>query len=462
MKTWMSLVVLCGVANTAACCSTSGSSQGDAALDQAVTADAADSGSTDNGSTDNGSTDNGSTDNGPDVTPDAVSDAGDASDAGDGAIAPPMRCPACTGTGCAIVEVTTGSRFSCARRASGAVLCWGDNTLGELGDGTRIASSRPVEVLGVCDAVDLEAGSGTACARRRSGQVSCWGSNASGTLGAGIPFATLASSNAPRDAMGLGDATALAGGAGFFCAVRVGGAVVCWGANGAGQLGGAAAGTESPTPVALPGVVDATAVATSQFGCALRAGGGVVCWGRNLSGRLGSGALTDNPMPTPVSGLAGATGIAIGVWHACALRSDDTLACWGDNALGTLAAPPTATPTASAAPVAGVTNVQQVVVGYRHTCALLRDRTVVCWGKNSLGELGRGAASPCEAAPAPVMGLSDVAQITAHSPNDGAVEGGHTCALRRDGAVLCWGKNDLGQLGDGTTMTRAAPVTVTF
>ena len=166
MKTWMSLVVVCGVANVAACCSTSASSQGDAALDQAVTADVLDSGSPDNTASDSGSPDNG-----PDATADVGSDASDASDAGDvsdaadavdGAIAPPMRCPACTGTGCTIVEVTTGSRFSCARRASGAVLCWGDNTLGELGDGTRIASSRPVEVLGVCDAVDIEAGAGTA------------------------------------------------------------------------------------------------------------------------------------------------------------------------------------------------------------------------------------------------------------------------------------------------------------
>jgi alpha-tubulin suppressor-like RCC1 family protein len=150
------------------------------------------------------------------------------------------------------------------------------------------------------------------------------------------------------------------------------------------------------------------------------------------------------------------------VWHACALLRGGTVACWGDNALGTLgtAASPAAVLTATAVP--GIAGVQQVEVGFRHTCALLRDATVVCWGKNDLGELGRGTASPFEATPAPVMGLTDVTQITAHSPHDGPVEGGHTCALRRDGAVVCWGKNDLGQLGDGTTTTRAAPVTVSF
>ncbi len=479
MKAWIPIAVVAGVVGAAGCCSDASSSQGDAAPDGAVTdVTPADVGA---------DVDASSPDTGPDVAqPDAapdvadagdVMDAGDAMDAGDVADASdvtdasdggdvpdalPMPCAPCTGDGCAIVEVTTGASYSCARRASGSVLCWGANAYGTLGNGTTTASPRPVEVLGVCDAVEVEAGSNAACVRRRSGQISCWGANISGVLGIGRTYEELNLSTTPRDVAGLDDAISIDGGAGFFCVVRRGGAVWCWGTNSAGQLGDGTTGMNHSSPVPVPGLVDISRVTTAQSGCALRTGGQVVCWGRNYRGRLGTGDEADHFSPTPVVGLTGATSVATGVWHTCALRSDATISCWGDNALATLGSAPSPVVTTMPVAVAGVAGVTQLEVGYRHTCVLLRDGTVSCWGKNDLGELGRGSTSPFEATPALVMGLSDVTQIASHSPHDVPLEGGHTCALRRDGSVVCWGKNDVGQLGDGTTMTRAAPVAVRF
>lgn len=392
------------------------------------------------------------TEAGTDAASEAVADAGDAG---------PTRCPACSGDGCTIVEVSTGARYSCARRASGEVLCWGDNTLGQLGDGTTTSSSRPVSVLGLCDAVEIEAGSGSACARRRSGQVSCWGWNGSGELGTGRTSADLRNSTTPLDAMGLDDAVAIDGGSGFFCAVRRSGRVSCWGTNRAQQLGDGSTVTGSATPVNVSGIFDASQVAAAQSACALRVGGQVVCWGVNYRGRLGTGTADNAPLPAMMVGVSDAVGVGASVWHGCVVRASGAVACAGDNAVGELGTAASADPVLTATLVPGVTGAVDVATGYRFSCALLRDGTVTCWGKNDLGELGRGSTSPFAEAGA-VPGLTDVVQVTAHGPQDGATEGGHACALRRNGEVYCWGKNDLGQLGDGSTTQRASPVRVVF
>jgi len=399
------------------------------------------------------------------AAPDAAMEAAtpDAAEAGrpDVPTTPPPRCPACEGIGCAIVEVTTGSRYSCARRASGEVLCWGDNSLGQLGDGTTTASSRPVSVLGVCDAMEVEAGSGTACARKRSGQVVCWGWNGSGELGAGYTPAELMRSPYPLNAFGLEDAISIEGGAGFFCAIRRSGQVVCWGTNGGRAIGD---GTSVPrvfSPTAVSNLPDAVNIAASQYGCAARVSGQAVCWGNNFMGRLGNGGSANHPTPAPMVGISDAITVAAGVFHTCVTRASGAVACAGDNAfseLGTMAGP---TPSNSPVDVPGVSTATDVTVGYRHACALLRDGTATCWGQNLVGELGRGMTSPSALAGA-VPGLTEIVQITSHAPNDGPVEGSHTCALRRNGEVFCWGKNDLGQLGDGSMTNRPSPTRVTF
>jgi alpha-tubulin suppressor-like RCC1 family protein len=372
----------------------------------------------------------------------------------------PTRCEPCVGAGCAIVEVSVGSRYTCARRAAGSVTCWGDNALGQLGNGTRTPSSTPTEVLGVCDAVEVEAGSNAACARRRSGQISCWGSNISGVLGVGRSYEMLNSSATALEVADLTDVTSIDGGAGFFCVIRRGGAVWCWGSNSESQLGIGTAGDTRSSPLATM-VTDATYLSTTQTGCAVRTSGQIVCWGNNYFGRLGNGTTTNSSVPVVVSGITDAIAVATGVWHTCALRAGGTVSCWGDNTFAMLGSTPSTTFTLSPVGVSGITGARQIEIGRRHTCVILADNTVSCWGKNTLGELGRGMVTSYEITPAPVMGLTGVSMISSHSAQE-AMEGGHTCAVRANGTVACWGMNDIGQLGDGTTTSRAVPVNVSF
>jgi alpha-tubulin suppressor-like RCC1 family protein len=132
-------------------------------------------------------------------------------------------------------DVASGSFHSCARLAAGGVRCWGDNTFGQLGNGSTTTApvTTPVAVLGVADAIDVRAGSYFTCARRASGVVSCWGANERGQLGDG----TTANRSTHVAVTGISDATRLDVGGRHACVVVRGGALQCWGVGNSGQLG---------------------------------------------------------------------------------------------------------------------------------------------------------------------------------------------------------------------------------
>jgi alpha-tubulin suppressor-like RCC1 family protein len=210
-----------------------------------------------------------------------------------------------------------------------------------------------------------------------------------------------------------------------------------------------------------------TQIATGQWHtCALRTGGTVACFGWNYTGQLGFGTSTrvdaPNPWPTTVAGLSGVTQIATGNSHTCALRNDGTVACFGSNFHGELGNT-TNTEVAVANPtpttVAGLSGVTQIATGGTHTCALRNDGTVACFGSNYYGELGTPsppATAATNPAPITVAGLSGVTQIAAGDSQ--------TCALRNDGTVACFGRNTYGQLGNtsnnGTLNANPTPTTV--
>src|SRR5438046_2622441 len=180
--------------------------------------------------------------------------------------------------------------------------------------------------------------------------------------------------------------------------------------------------------------------------------GTVQCWGRNNFGQLGNGdgSLTSSSVPVAVRGLTTATRVVTGDAHTCALLGDGTVQCWGggdygqrgDGTLNNISTVPGAAGGIRAAAVSG---------GFYHTCALLGDGTVQCWGRNAEGQLGNGTTIGSRV-PGRVAGL----------PSATAVSGGfqHTCALLSDGTVQCWGRNLEGQLGDGTTTSSSTPVRV--
>jgi alpha-tubulin suppressor-like RCC1 family protein len=350
--------------------------------------------------------------------------------------------------GAAAGRISGGAGHTCMVRAGGTVRCWGSNSFHELGDGTTSYRTSPVTVAGLTGIVSVSAGGYLTCVLRGNGTVGCWGRNDVGELGDG----TFVERSAPLSVSGLTHAVAVSAGGSSACAVRRDGTVSCWGENFYGELGdGTFTNRSTPVPVAgLRGVV--TVSSGGGHVCALLNDGTVECWGWNAYGQLGDDTHVNRSRPVAVSGLTGAVSISTGTQHSCALLGDGKVRCWGSNLWGQLG-DGTSVDRSTPVTVAGVTSGVSVHTGWAHTCAVLRDTTMRCWGYDQSGELGDGrmvlTGGP---APVTVSGLSGVVAASAG--------GYHTCVIRRDTSVECWGWNAFGQLGDGTGRDRATPVRV--
>jgi alpha-tubulin suppressor-like RCC1 family protein len=248
---------------------------------------------------------------------------------------------------------------------------------------------------------------------------------------------------------------AIAAGGGHTCALTMGGGVKCWGHNRYGQLGDGAT-TNRQTPVDVSGLssgVQAIA-AGNDHTCALTTDGSVKCWGYNYHGQLGDGTNTDRLTPVEVNGLgSGVRAIATGGLHTCALTTGGGVKCWGHNWYGQLG---DGTNEYSLTPVEVSrlgSGVQAIDAGEWHICALTTGGGVKCWGRNDVGQLGDGTMGSDRLTPVAVSGLGSGTQAIAAGEL-------HTCALITGSGVKCWGHNSFGQLGDGTTTDRLTPVDV--
>jgi len=252
--------------------------------------------------------------------------------------------------------------------------------------------------------------------------------------------------NSPTPVQVTGISTAIQVSAGGYhtCALLSDHTVRCWGAGGSGELGD---GTydDSSVPVQATGISNAIAISTGRnHTCALLSGGTVKCWGYNYYGQLGDGTYgsdSDSSTPVLVSGITSAIAIDAGNSHTCALLFDHTVRCWGYNYYGQLGNNST-TNSSTSVQVSSITSATAIAAGGSHTCALLSNKTVKCWGYNGDGELGDGATDDNDSPIAvQVSGISSATAISAG--------GSHTCVLLSGGSVRCWGDSEYGQLGDG-------------
>lgn len=295
------------------------------------------------------------------------------------------------------------------------------------------------------------AGGAHTCVLRENGNVACFGWNLDGQLGApGIASRPIATD------LAVSGVSAIAAGGAFTCLLGATGQVRCLGDGDEGALG---TGESTDARIAAPvmGTSSYRALGAGvAHACAVTTMGSVECWGRNDAGQIGDGSTTTALVPTPAwpADLTNATAIAAGLRHTCALRMDGTVVCWGrdargqlgDGVVGGFSTPPT--------PAVGLDMVTAIAAGRDFTCALRTAgtaRTVLCWGANDLGQLG-AAGSLESATPIAVTGITDAIAISA------APGGTHACALRTGGVVSCWGSNASGQLGDGTTDASTEPL----
>jgi alpha-tubulin suppressor-like RCC1 family protein len=407
------------------------------------------------------------------------------------------------GYGCVkALAVAAGDAHTCAIVAGadavdgspGYAMCWGANESGQLGDGSPLLSDskEPRQVLigppnspggnssvprlanyftGIC------AGKNFTCAELSvpdagtSSFVACWGSNEKGQLGAALsdagpfngPFTGVTDMTGSDKGLDLHGVTC---GAEFACALGPDGAAWCWGANESGQLGIGAAGDPANMPAVIAGTAFTQITAGARHVCGVKADSAVWCWGANDAGQLGSGAKKGLSVPTLVGKVAAAAD------RPLALGNDFTLAlstkasknpfAWGSNTFGQLANA-TNVDGLAPGPLAGLLTADFLASGTlysgstaEHACARIGDR-LFCWGANVFGEVGDGSTVD-RASPVSLFdGKTDTTKLApgAHSV---AVGGRHSCAITAKGDVMCWGANHRYQLGSAAVTPQRVPL----
>ena len=380
-----------------------------------------------------------------------------------------------SGTGAA--QVAAGGAFTCARKTDGTVWCWGDNAVGQLGDGTTVAMrATPSPVLvapggaPLTGVVEIATGATHACARASDGSVMCWGDDGDGQLGDGRGGTGVFLRSPTQVLLSLGGAKLtgtieLVAGARNACARMTDESVICWGDN----------GPVTPDPQPPPGgpLTGIKQLAQgSDHTCALRSDTTAVCWGYNADGEIGDGTNT-SPRPTPVPVLVSAGGPSLtniaqlmgGDFYTCARMLDGTAQCWGAGSNGALGRGASIDMQLSPAPVlvalggAPLTGVVALTAGGDHVCARMTGATMMCWGRDGDGEIGDGNTDVTAFSPTPVvttLGGPPLAGVVAITAGEA-----HTCARTADGRLWCWGANASGQIGDGALGgLRASPTLV--
>lgn len=285
-----------------------------------------------------------------------------------------------------VASLAAGGSHSLALKGDGSVWAWGANASGQLGDGTQGEDAYgPIATQGIANARAVAAGVAHSLALRSDGTAWGWGDNEVGQLGDGTNSGPRV---LPVPASGLLGVVGLVGGVVHTLALNGNGSVMAYGRNLYGQLGDGTS-TNRWAPVPVLGLDDALAVSASHHSLALRANGTVWAWGRNNFGQLGDGTTTDRWVPAPVPGLTGVVAIACGEWHSLALRWDGTVWAWGRNVHGQLG-DGARDDRWQPIPIGGIERVLGIAAGYDHSLATQAGGALLGWGANASGQLGDG------------------------------------------------------------------------
>jgi alpha-tubulin suppressor-like RCC1 family protein len=351
-----------------------------------------------------------------------------------------------------VTSISSKGHHTCALLESGDVKCWGHNAYGELGDNSGTNRLTPVSVQLEAKAISVSAGINHTCAVLETGDVKCWGFNNMGQLGDN----SVTTRFLPVLVSSLGGkALSVSAGGYHTCAILDLGVVNCWGYNGQGQLGNNSTNaSRTPVLVAMTGKPLSVSAGVSHS-CAVLVGGSVQCWGYNNKGQLGDNNTTTRLAPVAVQGL-NSLAISVSVSgngsHSCAVLSDGGVKCWGLNSSGQLGIN-TQSDWRTAVPVLSLgAEAISVSTGTNHTCAALVDGAVMCWGGNASGQLGDNTQQQ-RLMPVTVRPLGERALSVLASDR-------HSCAALANGAVKCWGYGGNGNLGNNSSGGSTTPVSV--
>ena len=475
--------------------------------------------------------------------------------------------PGAIPAGVNLTQISADYNHTCALGSNGKAYCWGFGNHGQLGNNSTTSSSTPVAVAPGAIPSDtnlthVSAGGTHTCALGSNGKAYCWGKNNYGQLGNNstadsrtpvavhqgetpnfssgttvkvdgvtVPVRYISSTELeitmPAHAEGLvnisvtnpdnsthtlnqayeyyqaknptlssispntvspygGEIATLTGnnfdtarwrqisaGGSHTCALDYRGKAYCWGKNSYGRLGNNST-SDSSTPVAvapgaIPAGVDLTQISAGIHTCTLASDFKAYCWGDNSSGQLGNNSTTNSSVPVAVTQGAipasvNLTQISVGSWHTCALGSDSKAYCWGNGdsgQLGNNSTSDSSTPVAvSQGSIPAGINFTHISAGYAHTCALGSDHKAYCWGRNNSGQLGNGTGGNWGD-----KSLTPVAVAQGAIPNNVnltqiSTGDDHTCVLGSDSKAYCWGDNSSGQLGNNSTTKSLIPVAV--
>lgn len=358
------------------------------------------------------------------------------------------KCVGASTSGSCIAQMTAGGAHTCILKSDGSAWCWGANDHGQLGDGTMVSSAIPQPVQGFDGKViaEISGGAEHTCARTDIGEIYCWGGNEDGQLGVvDASMQKVADSATPRRVTlppGAGAATLLSAGGKHTC-VLVGGIPYCWGENGTEQLGDGTS-IERATPVQVTGLTDVVDIENGdEHTCAVRDDRTLYCWGANVDGQLGDPSVTSAAIPHRVESVTSVDQLATGDEHTCIRKPDASIFCWGYNSSGSVGNGTTDDVTVPTK-IFTADSIRSNGFAF-HTCAHVSDEGGVlsCWGANDKGQIGNGSSE------AAVIVPTRVALITTA---DFVLGGSHTCAVTQDGAFFCWGDNESGQLGVEPTL----------
>ena len=392
-----------------------------------------------------------------------------------------------TTTGIVFESVSAGSNHTCGVTLSGVAYCWGSNSSGQLGNGTTTNSPTPVPVSGGLSFASVSAGGNQTCGvisfdlvSELGGVVYCWGDNSSGQLGNGSTTNSAVPILVQGGLLfkGLQFPSVSVGGK-HVCGENGGSFAYCWGDNSFGQLGNGTM-TNSTIPVAVVAVgsdgqqisAGSTHTCSIQLSPGFNQPGPAACWGDNSSGQFGNGTTTSSNVPVSTFWSENPGILSAGTLYTCTTDLNGGAVCSGNNTYGQLGNGSTTNSSSPVAistlltfrPVPLLSHLYAMSAGGDHACTLIQSdlddsQSANCWGNNGSGQLGNGTTS-ISTTVVPVSGGLSFAVISAG--------GSHTCAVTSSvpssrtagGAVYCWGDNTYGQLGNNWTMSSSVPVNV--